>query len=336
MVISRNGSSSWPRWIYAISCSLLLISSLSGSALGQQKDNLYDVSVIGGRQAWIAGAFGTILHTADAGASWNRQDVSVGEHLFGVGFADEKTGWAVGRTGVILFTRDGGEIWEIQDAPIEDRHLFDVYAASAKRAVAIGDWGTILVTEDGGATWQNRSFPRDVILNGQAWADATTGWIVGEAGTIIATTDGGKTWVEQQSGVFKTLFGVSFRDAQNGWAAGLDGLILRTTDGGNTWTTQRGAASVGSFDEVVFAEAFDNPTLFDIDIRGQYGAAVGDLGGLFTSKDGGESWQRKVLGGEAGLQWIRAVALDESGAGFFVGGKGLTATISGDKVTTAR
>ena len=311
---------------------ILIACAGPSTASAQLRDHLYAVSATSAREAWAAGAFGTIVHSSDAGATWTRQDTNTSEHLFGIGFADANHGWAVGRTGVILRTRDGGEIWEIQDSPLEDRHLFDVAAIDAMTASAIGDWGAILRTTDGGATWQDRSFGRDVILNDQHWHGADRGWIVGEGGVILATDDGGKTWTEQPSGVFKTLFGVTFADERHGWAAGIDGLILRTTDGGATWEAQRGAEEMEAFEEVAVADAFGNPTLFDIDVRGEHGLAIGDLGAVFTSDDGGATWKRRELGGEAGLQWLRGGVLVDGGNGFFVGGKGLAIRVSAGQI----
>lgn len=315
----------------ALVCSLVLTAApLAAGA--QLRDNLYAVSSISDRVAWAAGAFGTIVHSSDGGATWTRQASNTEEHLFGIGFADARHGWAVGRTGVILRSRDGGATWEPQASPVADRHLFDVKAIDANTAAAIGDWGTVLQTRDGGATWEDRSFGRDVILNGQFWRSAERGWVVGEGGVILATSDGGRSWVEQESGVYKTLFGVTFTDEANGWAAGLDGLILRTRDGGATWAAQRGAEEVEAFDAVAVDDAFGNPTLFDIDVRGRHGVAVGDLGALFVSDDGGESWTRRELDGQAGLQWLRGASLADGGNGFFVGARGLALRLSGGRV----
>lgn len=304
----------------------------ASAVAAQLRDNLYAVSPASARVVWAAGAFGTIVHSDDAGATWQRQNSNSTEHLFGIAFADDANGWAVGRSGTILRTRDGGGIWEIQDSPLDDRHLFDVAAISSQTAAAIGDWGSVLYTTDGGTTWEDRSFGRDVILNDQHWHGPERAWVVGEGGVILATRDAGRTWIEQPSGVYKTLFGVTFADDRNGWAAGLDGLILRTRDGGETWEAQRGMEEVAAFDEVGVDDAFGNPTLFDLDVQGRYGIAVGDLGAVFTSDDGGETWTRRALDGQAGLQWLRSAALVDDGHGFFVGGKGLTVRLSAGRI----
>lgn len=306
--------------------------AVSAAAGGVQvRDNLYDADSVGAGDAWVVGAFGTIFHSSDAGASWQAQSSGTTEQLFSVAFADPRHGWAVGRNGTLLHTDDGGGTWTKQTGGV-DRHLFDVAARSPRLAVAVGDWGAILRTEDGGQTWEDRSFPRDVILNAQSWADDDHGWIVGEAGVVLMTTDGGKTWTEQPSGIDKTLFGVHFRNLDQGWAVGLDGLILQTVDGGQTWQVQHGVAELTSFDEYSFAETLGNPALFDIEMAGNIGWVVGDLGALFVSTDGGQTWSRKDAASTTQLQWIRAASLSPDRRGIYVGAKGLIGRIVQDDV----
>jgi len=301
-------------------------------APAQIRDHMYAVSRPTAAHAWVAGAFGSIFHTADGGASWQEQLSGTDEHLFGVGFADARVGWVVGRSGIVRHTADGGASWQAQASPAAGRHLFKVAAVDVDTAVAIGDWGTVIATTDRGRTWHDRSLDRDVILNGQDWLSRDVGWLVGEAGAIYATTDGGVTWVERDSGVFKSLFAVSFVDRRRGWAAGLDGLILTTGDGGESWSVLRGSPGVEAFEEVDFDETFLNPTLFDIAVRGRFGIAVGDLGAVFVSADGGQTWERQALDGDAGLRWLRAVTIGFGGDGLVVGARGLVLPVQQGRV----
>jgi photosystem II stability/assembly factor-like uncharacterized protein len=294
-------------------------------------DNLYGARFVSADDGWAVGGFGTVYRTRDGGVSWRQQATHTIEHLYGVDFADAQHGWVVGRSGTILHTDNGGDTWEAQKAGSE-QHLFSVKAIDPQHAWAIGDFGTILATHDGGQQWENHTMTRDIILNGQAWLDTTHGWIVGEGGTIVATSDGGATWTDQTSDVTKTLFGVCFVDAQNGWAAGLDGLILHTQDGGQTWQAQHGEKEVGALEQVGFAEALGNPSLYDVAVSGKYGYAVGDVGGVFVSEDGGATWQRKELPSAFGLRWIRAASLANGAHGVLVGANGLTIRVAGGQV----
>lgn len=295
-------------------------------------DNLYGTKFVNAEDGWAVGAFGTIVRTKDGGKSWRPQLSHTVEHLYSVDFIGVLNGWVCGRSGLILHTTDGGDTWETQRSN-SDRHFFKVRAIDNQRAWVVGDWGAIFATRDGGKTWENHSLTRDVILNSQSWPDAEHGWIVGESGTIIATQDGGATWTEQRSGVEKTLFGVAFADAQHGWAVGLDGIILRTTDGGQSWQAQHGDTSVGALEQVGFAEALDNPSLYDVVVAGRQGYAVGDVGCVYASEDGGNTWHKKDVSGDWGLHWIRAISLVSGTHGGFVGADGLTMRIEGTQIT---
>lgn len=314
---------------------VLLFPTLAPAESGEPEprvvDPLYAATSVTPDRLWVVGAFGTILHSTDAGRHWTLQPAPVSERLFGVAFADAQSGWAVGRAGTLLTTRDGGSTWQRQ-TPVSDRHLFHVAAIDARRAWAIGDWGTILQTEDGGGTWRDRSLDRDVILYAQSWPDERQGWIVGEMGTILHSADGGATWTEQRSGVEKTLFGITFRDATNGWACGLDGLLLRTKDGGESWRVVRGKAEVDALDEVGMAEAFENASLYDVRLDGRFGIAVGEGGTVLTSRDAGETWERVRLSGPAQFQWLRAVTLLPGENGVLVGAGGLRLRLAGGRI----
>ena len=68
-----------------------------------------------GTHCWIAGAPGTrILHSADAGRTWQWFETRHTAPIRGLSFVDENLGWAVGDFGTILQTTDGGKTWRRQ------------------------------------------------------------------------------------------------------------------------------------------------------------------------------------------------------------------------------
>lgn len=301
---------------------------------GRNKDSLYAVSFVDARAGWAVGAFGTILSTRDGGRNWRTEPSHTTEPLFSVDFVDARHGWAVGRSGLILATADGGETWTRQNGGT-DRHLFSVDFVDAQFGCAAGDWGTILVTNDGGSTWRQSALDRDVILNAVSMLDRSRGWIAGEGGVVLATGDGGVTWQDRPSGVEKTLFGVHFVDERRGWAVGLDGLILRTGDGGATWQVQNGSTEVGTLDQVVFAEAIENPSLYSVALAGERGIVVGESGAIFTTADAGGSWLRREVPPDWGLRWLRDVSLANGADGMIVGAEGRRIQVVNGSVTVA-
>jgi photosystem II stability/assembly factor-like uncharacterized protein len=222
---------------------------------------------------------------------------------------------------LILHTSDGGETWTKQESGI-DKHLFAVDFVDRESGVAIGDWGAILSTSDGGRSWKSHALENDVILNDVAMIDRSRGFVVGEIGTILQTQDGGTSWQAVESGIEKTLFGVSFNDARNGWAVGIDAIILQTEDGGSTWERRNGSTEVRELEQVGFAQALDNPSLYGIAVLGNRGFAVGEIGSVLTSEDGGRSWQRRPSGKDQQGTWYRAISVVPGTHGAIVGAKG--------------
>ena len=68
-----------------------------------------------GSHIWIAGSPGSVvLHSPDAGQTWQLQQTGQTAPLLSIQFLDEYRGWAVGSLGTIVHTRDGGQSWRPQ------------------------------------------------------------------------------------------------------------------------------------------------------------------------------------------------------------------------------
>jgi photosystem II stability/assembly factor-like uncharacterized protein len=320
--------------------SSLLVSAMGGNA-ADLRDHLYGVRALSPTEAWAVGNFGAILHTVDGGKTWTASTSGTRLPLYGVDFADARTGWAVGKSGLVLRTEDGGATWKQQPTPLSiEKHLFKIHAVDAKTAWAVGDWGTIIATTDGGATWQDRSLgitkvrtiegpgrstavlTDDVILYDVSFPSPTFGFIVGEFGTLLMTEDGGATWHRHPTPTEKTLFGAHFVDRQHGWAVGIDGLVLRTEDGAHTWEVQHGNPEPARVDELNFRDTLKNPGMYAVQVDGDAGVIVGDVGMVLTSTDQGRTWTRRELPDEDRLVWMRDVSLAPGGGGGFAVGAG--------------
>jgi len=197
------------------------------------------------KDGWASGRWGTILHTADGGMSWERQVSGTDFTLISVSFADARTGWIVGDNGTILHTRDAGKTWAQQKSPVQS-YLMGVHFATPSKGWAVGERTTILNTTDGGKTWKEQFKDEDYILKSVSFCDENNGWAVGEYGLIYHTTDGGATWTKQAGGFGiseetgeleggNILFKVVAVNPKTAWAVGIDGFITKTVDGGATW-----------------------------------------------------------------------------------------------------
>ena len=60
-------------------------------------DDLYAASAVGEDDLWVAGYFGAIYRTRDAGETWTKLETPTEKSLYDISFADNRTGWVVGR-----------------------------------------------------------------------------------------------------------------------------------------------------------------------------------------------------------------------------------------------
>ena len=100
----------------------------------------------------------------------------------------------------------------------------------------------------------------------------------GGEGEILRTTDGGRNWVKQDSGTTQPLRAIAFSAPEHGCIVGDETLV--TTDGGESW--KPGGALVAAQD-VAFVDD-------------DHGAAATTFEGVFTTDDGGLTWQKGTAG----------------------------------------
>ena len=268
------------------------------------------------QNGWVVGDHGTIIHTADGGATWEGQRSGTLHKLKSVFFTDAQHGWAVGGMSLhetdginlglwipdcIVATTDGGATWHGQNPgfsginPRINVDLESVFFVDDQHGWAVGSWyyeSLILATSDGGKTWKRQGPHRDkLILHSVVFTDATHGTAVGgnpwdqDGNYILTTSDAGEHWelhnalADSDGNGSYSLYSVSFADAQNGWAVGQFGFTSRTTDGGATW-------SRGEIPRLDPGEALLSIHFTDAD----HGVAMGDGGHVYRTTDGGATW----------------------------------------------
>jgi len=269
--------------------------------------------------AYAAGHSGTILKSADGGASWVQQVSGTAQHLLAVDFpVNGNVGYVVGAAGIILRTVNGGATWTPLVSGVTDI-LRAVQFIDDSTGYAAGDNGVILKTTDGGTSWILLPSGTTVALFAVSFpAGAQTGYVVGQGGTILKTTDGGTSFGSSPSGTTQSLFDVNFPlNATTGYASGASGTLLKTTDSGLTWTLSVSGVSSNLFG-VRFADGatgyvvgvggtidrtidsgfnwFRQPSPAAQDLVGvdfgsaTTGVAVGTAGTIVRTTDGGDPW----------------------------------------------
>jgi hypothetical protein len=194
-----------------------------------------------GIRAWASGEVGTLLVTADGGASWKRQRFYLSERGLDVAFPDALTGWLVTDAGGVLLTVDGGAAWKVVDKSALQLKAVAAVDASTAWVVALagaaGDPGKALLlsTTDGGEVWARSRFG-DAMLADVAFSDARHGVLIA-LDRIWTTRDGGRTWKQRRQLAMTVLTSVAAGDVRHAWVAGWDTrdgtpFVLATANGG--------------------------------------------------------------------------------------------------------
>ncbi len=294
-------------------------------------NNFWDVDFLDADRGIITGtqygaAWGPpVLRTMDGGNIWEtvRMEKHDGEGLYGAAVSAGRV-VAVGDNDYrILSDRP----WQSSSTPEDlfsqeylNVHLRfeDVFFADGLNGWAVGSrsygpeiWGQVIFhTADGGNTWEKQferspdtTFPllfSNYRLDKVVFTDPLDGWAVGSTsmfyadgwsneGSVYHTTDGGTHWVQQGTALGSTeLFSVQFLDGASGWAVNNGSPSIqfaRTEDAGENWrwveTGIEKPLGIGFSivqGDVLFTDAM-------------YGWAVGGLGTVIRTTDGGATWQ---------------------------------------------
>lgn len=190
---------------------------------------------------------------------------------------------------------------------LSERSVLVGIAVAGTRFVAAGERGHILYSDDNGSRWTQAKVPVQVTLTAIAFADAKRGWAVGHLGCILRTEDGGTTWakqfdghdmvkaIEAQSegipparvrwlvaeGANQPFLDILVLDADNAIVIGAYGLIFVTADGGRNWRAALDRLGSPREDRHLYALQKIGSTLY----------LVGEQGLLYSSNDGGQSFQ---------------------------------------------
>lgn len=243
---------------------------------------------------------GVILATVD-GEHWRTVPAPMLPKLRQVTLLDARHGLAVGDpsdgypSGVLL-TQDGGRTW----TPAAGRGNQVWLAAAAKSAqwsVLAGDRGRVMLLH-------NRKLrpARTPTLGGRRLQDVCLlpggrGWLVGDGGLVMITHDGGLSWQAPPSGWLPAWRGCDFQTvAARGdrvWVAGdPGGAIWRSEDAGQRWHRE----STGQPLPLTALRMRDD----------RRGWAVGALGLILSTADGGATWTRQRGGGRAAVLAVSA------------------------------
>lgn len=278
------------------------------------RSSLRSVCFIDPYVGWIAGreelpgggSAGVLLYTRDGGLKWQHVHRNVLPGLNHISFADAKTGFAVGDgtdpfpTG-LFSTVDGGRSWR----PVPGQRCPGWLSASfqnGKTGALVGSWSRLATLREGvlGAadidTLGGRSL-RGLQVNGN------NAVAVGQGGVVLLSDSAGVRWGYADLGLATEVracwdFHAVHGRGEHIWVAGRPGsVMLHSPDRGRKW-------------EVV-------PTSQLLPLNGiffsdeQHGWAVGELGSVLATSDGGKNWIVKRRGGQrAAVLFVHSQAGD--------------------------
>lgn len=245
---------------------------------------------VGGESRPITGlSRGVVFRTVDGGATWSYDPTPLLPALRQVGFTSPQDGWAVGESSSfspsgLFFSRDGGRTWNAAGG-CTPHGLLCADFTQPHVGVAATPAGEILpisgriVHETPVARFGLRA-PRRIVLNAQG-----RGWLVGDGGLVQTTADGGATW--RSAGVDASLpvaaqcdwRSVAVRGSQV-WIVGSPGsVVLHSPDQGRSWHLLPTGSPL-PLNDVAFVDEL-------------HGWAVGALGTILRTADGGRSWTNR-------------------------------------------
>ena len=207
------------------------------------RSTLTAISAVG-NLAWAVGHDGVILHSTDAGDTWQIQrrdpwkaaddgsehDLRQGVPFLDVLFSDAEHGIAIGAYSLLLATNDGGKTWNGSRIAVAGE------AADAPLAADDDEFG---IEGEAGDTFSAEELKigqeEDPHLNGIARTGSGAFVIVGERGAVFHSRDGGASWERTQLPYDGSMFGVIGFDGDHVLAFGLRGHVFESNDLGSTW-----------------------------------------------------------------------------------------------------
>jgi photosystem II stability/assembly factor-like uncharacterized protein len=300
-----------PQWGWAVGDHGVIWHTQDGGATWRRQsaptaETLRGVSFVDRRHGMVVGGArepddgrgtsrGVVLVTYDGGAEWRRLPSGL-PRLEQVRCFTRDEALLVGRGNAarpagVWRTDDGGRNWQpAGDGPL--RHWLACDALDADNGVLVGVGGHL--AELAAGTWRDAgsgdarlrnlrgvALVRARLVDDPA-APPVSGWIVGDAGMLAATRDWGRTWQAVDALPAALLQSVDLlavaTAGTNVWTAGSPGSqVLHSADGGATWVRQPTGVTT-PLRKLCFVDE-------------QHGWAVGDLGVVLATDDGGATWQ---------------------------------------------
>jgi len=258
---------------------------------------LASVCFLDASNGWAAGGFtqphthttaGVVLRTRDGGNSWTLDRKLALPAITRIKFFNPQHGWAVGVASAyfpsgVYTTSDGGRSWANLPAATGAAWLSGDFIDPNTGALA-GRVSSLAAVRRRGVEPVSADFGIRALAN-MRLSPQGAGYLVGDGGLVLATRDLGKTWQTTEGDLPQAIrdhfdFAALAVLGPHVWVAGAPGSrVMHSADGGRSWQ----AGTTGQM-LPINALTFVDP---------QHGFAVGDLGTILATTDGGATWRRQ-------------------------------------------
>ncbi len=276
IIYSDNGGDSWAQSEVPVSV------TLTGVDFGTET------------HGWAVGHSGVVLHSSDAGETWELQLTGIKAAELAIATLQEQIATMEEQIAQAPEDEVADLEWALEDLQFalenlqSDQNvgpvnpLLDVWFENQNHGFVVGAYGMFLRTTDGGKTWEDMSpkldNPRNFHLNGITSITGGALVVVGEAGMIFVSVDGGDTWERRESPYEGSLFGaIGTGNVNEILTFGLRGNTFKSTDLGKSWTVVPNEGGTTLNDGKVSDDG--RITL------------VGNSGAVLISTNGGESFR---------------------------------------------
>ncbi len=238
------------------------------------------------------GSTGVLLYTDDGGVKWKVVLLGTMPGLNLVRFVDSKTGYLAGDgadaypTGVFL-TTDSGRTWQPVPGPRCPAWLAGAFSANG--ATLAGAWNHLATVREQRLARLNVDSLGGRSIRGMAM-QGKQALAVGQGGLVLVSAEGGSTWgfVETLKLPPDVLAALDFHAigaaGKHYWIVGRPGsVVLHSPDQGSRWELQH------------TGQPLPLNGVFFLDDK--HGWAVGELGTIVATSDGGKTWQACHRGG---------------------------------------
>ncbi|HET6422547.1 MAG TPA: YCF48-related protein [Planctomycetaceae bacterium] len=243
-------------------------------------------------QPYVGLERGIIFATENGGVTWQRCNDQRLSGVKSLRFFTPDDGLAVctptpsAPTGIFR-TSDAGQTWSPIRGPAS--HSWTAaFLASPELGVLVGETGQIALLADTQILPSKLPPLGSRRVHGLMLQSADSGWLVGDGGLVMHTATGGVVWQSPPGRLpdeLRHIFDFESIDARGSgvWIVGSPGSVVwHSPDSGKSWSPQT-TPDAAPLRKVRF-------------VSPQVGLAVGDLGRILRTEDGGQTW-KSIRGG---------------------------------------